>query len=297
MATGIFLGLMAAFLQSVNYICNATFSARHPVGALTQFLLVHLTVGALSLLILPFVWDDQALSPGNYALPLVGAVLTLIAGQTALYRAIRLCVASRVSPLLGIKVMVLALIGVFWLHEQYQIQQWLGVFLCVAGAIWLSLSGGIISGPALFWVVMTCVSYALADLCVVALISCFEGLPTLQAAGLSVALCYLLVGVICLAWWPRLNDVELLKASIPSAVSWFMAVTCLFGCFAFVGVVFGGILQSSRGVISILLGLGLTWWGFRFAEPLPQRRVFIQRFSAASLMLVAITMFTLGATQ
>ncbi len=296
MTTGIILGLMAALLQSITYVFNATFSARYQVSAVTQFVLTHLIVGGLSLLVLPWVWVPQILQPQLYILPLLAAMLTFLAGQIALYRAIQLSVASRVSPLLGIKVLVLALVGVLWLHEQYQVEQWLGVLLCVTGAVWLSLSGGTVDRSALLWVVITCVGYGLSDLFILELIQRFDTVSPLHAAGVSVSLCYLMVGLICLVWWPRIRNRELLLACFPGALSWFLAVACLFGCFAFIGVVFGGIVQSSRGVISIILGLALAWWGFRFAEPMPIRRVFVQRFSAASLMLVAITMFTLGAT-
>lgn len=54
-------------------------------------------------------------------------------------------------------------------------------------------------------------------------------------------------------------------------------------------------MQSSRGLTSILIGVFVAWLGLRFAEPLPPWRVLWQRFAAASLMLVAIGLFSLGA--
>lgn len=295
MVAGILFGLAAALLQSTSYLFSAAFTARFQASALTQFLLNHLSIGLLSLLALPLVWHPQALEPGRYLLPLLAAMACYLVGQTALYQALRYSPASRVSPLLGIKVMILALIGVFWLQQSYQWLQWLGVGLCLLGACWLSYSGGRISRPALLWVVLSCIGYAFSDLFILELIERFEGLPRLQAAGLSVSLCYLLAGLVSLVWWPKLQQRELLVHSLPAALSWFLALICLFACFAWIGVVFGGVVQSSRGLFSILLGVVLAWLGWRFAEPLPPRAVFMQRFAAAVLMLVAIALFSLGA--
>ncbi|MCV6589166.1 MAG: EamA family transporter [Marinobacterium sp.] len=294
MITGILFGLTAALLQSVSYLFSATFTARFQTGALSQFLLNHLSIGLLSLLSLPLVWDVQALEVSRYIWPLLGAMGCYLVAQTALYRALKHSPASRVSPLLGIKVLVLALIGVFWLQHSYQGLQWLGVGLCLLGAYWLSYSGGIIHRVALLWVVLACVGYAVSDLFVLELIERFEGLPRLQAAGLSVALCYLLAGLVSLLWWPGLKERHLLVYSLPAALSWFLALIALFACFAWIGVVFGGVVQSARGLFSILLGLVLAWLSWRYAEPLPAGSVFVQRFAAATLMLVAIALFSLG---
>lgn len=294
MVAGILFGLGAALLQSLSYLFSAVFSSRFQVGALHQFLINHLSIGLLSLLALPLVWDPRALDPAPYGLPLLGAMGCYLIAQTALYQALRHSPASRVSPLLGIKVLMLALIGVYWLQQSYQWLQWLGVGLCILGALWLSYSGGRIKRAALFWVTLACLGYALSDLFVLSLIERFDGIPRLQAAGLSVALCYLLAGVVSLTWWPKINDRQLLLHSLPAALCWFLALICLFACFAWIGVVFGGVVQSARGLLSILLGAGLAWWGWRYAEPLPSRAVFMQRLAAATLMLAAIALFSLG---
>jgi len=295
MVAGILLGLAAALFQSVSYIFSATFTARFQRSALTQLVLNHITLGLLSALVLPLVWHPDVLQPALYVVPLVMAMLTYLLAQLSLYQAIKFSAASRVSPLLGLKVIVLAVIGVFWLGEQYVLIQWLGVLLCGAGAIWLSLSGGRISGAALVWVVVTCVGYAASDLFILELINRFDGVSRLQAAGLAVSLCYMLAGAVCVPWVYRIGSRQLLVGSLPAAVSWFLAVLCLFACFAYIGVVFGGVVQSARGLISIVLGLLLAWCGWRYAEPLAKTNVLIQRLLAALMMLVAIVLFSLGA--
>lgn len=295
MLSGVLFGFAAALMQSVSYVYSAQFICQHKASPMTLLVLMHLVLGGISLLILPFLWHPELLNITHYATPLLFTAFFYGVGQISLFQAIRASEASRVSPLLGLKVLVLALIGLFWLGDSYQLIQWLAVGLCALGAIWLSASGGRIRGRALFWVVMACVGYSLSDLSVLYTMRSFEQLPLIHAAALGVCLCYLICAVASLLLYPRTKKKHLLLQSTPSALTWLVAMMCLFACFSEIGVVFGGIVQSSRGLLSIFLGVLLTWVGFRYAEKMPERRVFLQRFSASALMLLAIVMFSLGA--
>ncbi|MBY4678843.1 EamA family transporter [Marinobacterium arenosum] len=295
MLAGILYGIGAALLQSISYICSAAFIARFNCGAVAHLSLTHLLIGAVSLLALPLLWHPAAVHLDRYWLPLLAAAFCYLVGQLSLYQAIRHSLASRVSPLLGLKVLVLALMGTFWFAEQYQALQWAGVGLCVLCAFWLSASGGRISSRALLWVIAACIGYALSDLSILYLMRAFDQLALLHAAGLSVALVYILCGLGSLLLWPRLKERGLLLHSAPAALSWLAGMLFLFACFAEIGVVFGGIVQSSRGLISIALALLLSLAGWRFAETLPPARVFWQRLAASVLMLGAIGLFSLGA--
>lgn len=297
MLTGVLFGFAAALMQSVSYVYSAQFICQHKATPLTLLVLMHLVLGGISLLILPFLWHPELLNVGNYATPLLFTALFYGVGQISLFQAIRASEASRVSPLLGLKVLVLALIGLLWFGDSYELIQWLAVALCAVGAVWLSASGGRIHGRALFWVVMACVGYSLSDLSVLYTMRSFEQLPLIHAAAVGVCLCYLICAVASLLLYPRIKEKHLLLQSTPSALTWLLAMMCLFACFAEIGVVFGGIVQSSRGLLSIFLGVFLTWVGFRYAEKMPAKRVFVQRFSASALMLLAIAMFSLGAND
>lgn len=71
-------------------------------------------------------------------------------------------------------------------------------------------------------------------------------------------------------------------------------MVCLFACFAELEVVFGGIVQSSRGLISIFLTLWIARIGLSFADPALPGNMLHQRIAASSLMLLAIAIFSLG---
>ncbi|HBR98560.1 MAG TPA: hypothetical protein DD979_14485 [Gammaproteobacteria bacterium] len=294
MVTGILFGLGAALLQAVSYLCSAIFISTHKTSAATHLILVHIVMGIFSALLLPLFWHPLALDIDAYWLPLVSAAGSYFFGQFSLYQAIRYSVASRVSPLLGLKIFILAVFTSIVFDEQYRLLQWTAVGLCIVGAVWLSASGGRIGWRAFLWVVAACCGYAVSDISIVFLIEHFADLPDIPAILLSVTLCYLLCGLGSLALISRIQQPELLRASLPAAVSWFLAMCCLFACFAEIGVVFGGIVQSSRGLISILLTLLLAGFHWRFADPLPPRAVLVQRLAAAMLITSAIGLFSLG---
>ncbi|MEH6626691.1 MAG: EamA family transporter [Motiliproteus sp.] len=287
-------GLGAALLQSVSYLFSALFISRYQTGAVPHLILVHVVIGALSLLLLPFLWHPLAADFAAYGGALISTAVCYLCAQYSLYQAIRHSVASRVSPLLGLKVLVLAFLGSVFLGQEYLGIQWLAVGLCFLGALWLSASGGRISGAALAWVVAACCGYALSDLSILYLMQYFSSLPLLKASMLSVTLCFLLCGLGSVVMLPRLKQRHLLLASSPAAICWLLAMGCLFACFSELGVVFGGIVQSSRGLISILLALLLAYIGLDFADPVPARKILAQRLLASVLMMLAIIVFALG---
>ena len=77
----------------------------------------------------------------------------------------------------------------------------------------------------------------------------------------------------------------------PFAVCWLIAMLFLFTCFGRVGTVNGNIIQSSRGIIAILLGALLAKLGFTELEEKVDWQVFVRRLIAGALMIGAIAAF------
>ena len=82
--------------------------------------------------------------------------------------------------------------------------------------------------------------------------------------------------------------------ALPFAATWLLSMVFLYACFAFVGPVFGNILQSTRGIISIVLGAGLARLGLEHLEQKVSRPVLRQRIGAAILMCAAVWLFQTG---
>ncbi|MBN1670360.1 MAG: hypothetical protein JXR37_04975 [Kiritimatiellae bacterium] len=68
----------------------------------------------------------------------------------------------------------------------------------------------------------------------------------------------------------------------------------LFATFGTIGVVYGNIVQSMRGLISVVLGAAVAALGWRAVEQRVGREVVLRRLAAAALMCGAIALFKLG---
>jgi hypothetical protein len=82
--------------------------------------------------------------------------------------------------------------------------------------------------------------------------------------------------------------------SLPFAFFWYFGIACLFACFAYIEPVFGNILQSTRGIISILIGAALAKYGFHELEEKIPAHALARRLGATTLMIAAIWLFASG---
>ena len=65
----------------------------------------------------------------------------------------------------------------------------------------------------------------------------------------------------------------------------------LYACFALIGTVNGNIVQSTRGIIAILIGAALSKLGFNELEEKITLNIFIRRIIAGAMMILAIVAF------
>ena len=74
---------------------------------------------------------------------------------------------------------------------------------------------------------------------------------------------------------------------------WFTAILCLFGCFGSLGVIYGNIVQSTRGIISVVIAAFVAMAGLISLEQKVSTYVLVKRICAAVLMSAAIAIFHL----
>jgi drug/metabolite transporter (DMT)-like permease len=291
--TGIVLGLFAGLTQSVSYIFSRMFVTRRRSGPMQLLVLGHVIMGAISALILPFLWSDKVPAFSAYGWPMAACAGFYLLGQLAFFAALSRSDASRLSPLLALKIVFLACLSAFFLKQELAYVQWLGVFLSVVAAFLLNYTGGRLPWLSLITVLAACLFYSLSDLNIKIFVDRLAGMGTLHAIFLGVSLCYLLCGLIGLVFLPWVGgwSKENLRYAAPFALSWLIAMFFLFASFALVGVVFGNILQSTRGVFSILIGAGLAKMGMEHLEQKTSRAVFVRRLAAAVLMCLAILLY------
>ena len=125
----------------------------------------HLLMGAASLVMLPFFWGQDVPPLRKLALPAVCSSMFYMIGQVCLFLVLRRVHASRVSPLLGLKIAILALITAFIIPGGAVTPlQWLAVGISVAAAFVLNESGGRLSPGLIVTVLTGCLFYSLSDM-------------------------------------------------------------------------------------------------------------------------------------
>ncbi|MBD3317413.1 MAG: EamA family transporter [Chitinivibrionales bacterium] len=294
MIVGIFLGLTAATFQSLSYLFTRWFVTTYDRSAVPLLIMGHILMGTLSLAALPFLWPSSMPPPLSYLPALAQATLFYLIGQSALTITLQRTQASRLAPLLGTKVLVLAMISMVFYDTVLSANQWFAVLLSVTAATLLSRIGGAISPGALAGIAIACIGYSLSDINIRRLVLTFTDLSLAHATSLGVCLIYLISGGIALFGISRKYTRTMWVHAVPYALSWFAGMFFLFGTFATIGVVYGNIVQSSRGLISIVLGVVVARAGFVTVEQHAGAGTTIRRTTAAILMITAIVLFYLG---
>ena len=130
MFLGVLFGLLAALFQSVSYLCTRFFIKQHKNDIGTLLALSHIIMGIISVPLVLFLLPQKMPELSSYLLSLLGSSVFYLLGQLFLFTALIKSEPSRVSPLLGIKVIILALISFIFLHQHLSIVQWLAVVVC-----------------------------------------------------------------------------------------------------------------------------------------------------------------------
>lgn len=291
---GIVFGLGAAVFQSLSYLFIRLFNKRHDDNIIALLALSHILMGLISIPLAARLWPESMPPVSQYGLSLLESAGFYLLGQFFLFSAIIHSEPSRIAPMLGLKVLMLSLIGIVFLGAHFGPAQWLAVLFTTAAVFLLSWSGKRIERRFIVLGVLACLCYCLSDTSIKVLVGHFEFMGPLAGASMAAALCYMLCGVVGAAivlFEPRHSTHGTWLYAVPFAVSWFLAMICLFSCFGLTSVVFGNILQSTRGIISIGLGFVIAHIGFEALEPKPSKQMIAQRMVAAVLMTAAVVLF------
>ena len=297
MVVGIVLGLVAASCQSISYLFSRIFVGKFNRSALHLLTLSHVIMAVFSLILFPFLRPETMPPFQIYAFALGGSAFFYLLAQGCLFLTLEKSTASRASPLLGLKVFILALISVMFFNKDFTMWQWAAVAMSVCAAIVLNWSGGSMPWECLLWILLACMGYAMSDISIKSLVDHFAYLGLSHSSSLSVCLCYIVCGTVSLIilWFLPGVTGRMWVNAMPFSIAWFAAMLFLFACFGSIGVVFGNIVQSTRGLISILLGSWVASAGFIHVEDQLTGGVLARRFGAGCLMASAIALFYLGA--
>ncbi len=289
---GVGAGMLAAFFQALSYPASRWF-IHLPMGSSRRLLAIShvwMGIGALGLGLFLGVGGFRGI--GSYGWAACGATGFYLVGQMGLFMALRRAESSDIVPLLGMKVILLALISVVFAGQRLTGWQWVSVVLSVGAVFLLWERRGRI--PALAWagVGWAVLGYSLSDLSIKALVQRLSVYgPKAPLAGVTVS--YLLGAVMAPLWLDResLRYGKLWAAGLPFSVLWFLGMIFLYITFDRVGVVLGNILQSTRGVMAVGLGVLLARAGFEAVESRQSMSVTVRRWAAALAMTTAIVLY------
>jgi len=309
MIAGLISGLGAALCQSLSYLGTRHFAHSRTAASSRQLMVFgHLWMGMFGAIVLVCEW------PGGWRWvlevwqPVFLMTLFYLVGQVGMTLALRHAEPSRVSPLMGVKIIFLAGLSSFLTQPQVAAtvpvvgltwMQWAGVILSVVAAVALNYAGAALRKRAVAAILLACLAFTFSDWNIgrgnLAIHGALPGALILQVSFLNVGLAYVLAAVPALALaplWGTRKAKDWLDAA-PFAVTWFAGMLFLFWCFAEVGPLLGAILQSMRGLMSIIIGSLLIHWGHVHMEPHSSRGVLARRLAAGALMFVAVGLYVI----
>lgn len=301
---GVVAGLLAALASALSYLVSRHACLTHPelrgrAGGLRLIVQSHGLMGLLSLPLCLALWPRGGGPPPDVFLPpAILCAAVYLFGQGCFFAALGRTPASRLAPLLGLKIAMLAGIVSFVLGPPLDGRQWTAVALSVAAALFLQRGDDRIPSRSLGLMLVACLCFAIADLAIVALIGAIADggsapVGRFHAGVLAMAITYAACGVLVVpaapGMWPR--SARGWTPSLHYSLVWLLAMIALYACLGQVGAVFGNILQSTRGVMSVVLGAALAHAGWHDLEERVDRATLLKRIAAAMLMTAAITLY------
>lgn len=298
---GILCGLAASIFMAIAYACSGRALRLCPdLSSLGLLARAHIIMGLFSAVGLCFFWLPSLNSSFPDWSPIVlYGVLFYLFGQGSLFMAQKKVEPSRIVPLLGLKLIVLALLNVLFLKQEvYGIMQIIAIVLTILSAFMLNNAGKKIPLSSMFWVLAACCGYATSDIFIkmqvdkIAAIS-DKGLTynSLLSSSLSYALCGI-AGLILIPFLKRQGS-KVWRLSFPFALFWLLGIVFLFACFDQIGPVNGNIVQSSRAIWAVLLGLILSKTGHTYLEEKVSKAIFLRRLAATIILVLAIVLYNL----
>ena len=148
-----------------------------------------------------------------------------------------------------------------------------------------------------------CICFAIADLGIVEMIDAIQTslpLSRFSAGCLALFLTYVFIGLIVspltlfeYAQQPSPTTRDWQAAAEYSA-AWLLAMFGLYACIGYVGVILSTILQSTRGIMSVILGAILSGQGWHKLESRVERHVLLKRLIAAICMTTAVALYVVS---
>jgi len=297
MVIGILFGLGTALLNSCGYLFSARFLNRYnsPIRLLVSGQIC-MMVMALPFMLFLFPFGSLQDPAGFWTAAGCWLVLFFL-GQASFFAALRYFEASRLSSLLGLKIIVLAVICFTTQGEKLNLWQWCAVILAAAAGMMINWSGSINRNQFLGWLFVcgTLVCYSVGDInegkMVLHVVN--SGYSNIYSGVAATSLAYVLLGCVSLplVFFFRLTKKQCVTAA-PYAGLWLLSQVFLFISFSLLLPVFANVILAIRGLFSVIIGAILPFFGLAKYDSKISAKQWIVRGTAALLMLTAIMLYS-----
>lgn len=219
-------------------------------------------------------------------------------GQAFFLLALKQANPSQIASLLALKLIGISTGSLLVLHMSITTFQIAGIVLSLAAVLLLNSSRDRIPVKGLVFSLLAVIGYSVSDICIAVIVKDLELAQVTNPSLVGMALVYICTGFIGIIMLPFLKDFlkkpVLWLSALPFAGAWFIAMNLLFYTFLLLGPVFANILQTTRGIISVLLGKIISKRGWIKLEETMPRHTFMRRLAAAMLMTAAVCLFVVS---
>ena len=289
---GILFGLMAGFCASMSYLFSRHFQSDSRRSSKQLMGLSNAWMAGVSILIFPFVYMAPQSSWGNIMLSLIGVVGGYGGGIFLLFGLLNRATSSSVTPILGLKILVLAMFTIL-AGGEFSITQWGAVFLVICASMLLKDSREGLSWFEIGWAFATCFSYAISDFSIQILIRQIDPEQSLQASLMAASLTYIVASIFVFMNWQRVmtSKWDDWKWASGVALGWYSHMIFLYMAIAYIGTVYSVILQSTRSLWAVLFGVVMMRLGYVAIEGKIRWAMRLRQLMAALLTMGAIALY------
>ncbi|MBE6366571.1 MAG: hypothetical protein E7052_01510 [Lentisphaerae bacterium] len=294
MAIGICSGLLAALMQSCSYIGGRYFLQRY--GNSLQLTVASLVVvGLIALLAAPFFLLTKNLFTWHMAGSILLTDAGLVVGHWGFFSAQKYIESSRIASLMGLKIVIIALLAFVCFGSRFSAVQLAAMAVAVVAGVLINYQKGRLNWSGMGYIFLALIGYCFSDLGVQMVVENMQAENTIAGGVSGFIVNYIVSGVGAALLMKKCRiERKMLRGAIPQALCWVVSMLGLYVCFGIVGAAFGNVLQASRGVISVLLGVGLSWAGWQALEQKASASVWLLKGLAAVMMFGAIVLYALN---
>ena len=298
--TGVISAFFAAILQSSCYLVAGLYAKRSNLPGWTLTFPQQIAMLPLAI-VLAAVFYPYASAPQWCSLLPYLALCTIagLSGNFGLFQMQKYVEPSRTAPLQAFKIPLIVLFSFFFYSQSYSVQQLTGVFVIMVASKLVSGAGERMSTAAWGWLIFCSSGFALSDVAIGRMLQINSTVAgsVFQNAMFTLGIALVFSGVAAIPLFfvqaarpslvPRFS--VLAKYAFGYSALWIVALAALFYAFASSSVELGTIVQSSRSLISVVIGYVLAKYGFlKDVEYKVSPRVFLVRLFAALLIIFAI---------